>query len=239
MSAEPITIKGIRQGLLVTLGDEDWANRDWSAELLTLDVRLGASPSFFRGGRVALDVGARGLSCSEIEDARALLTRHKVELWAVVSTNPATEAAAQELGLVIELGLPRPRDPESAPEGDEEALPVAEGLVVRRTLRSGQSLRHPGHIVVIGDVNPGAEVVAGGDIVVWGRVRGLVHAGALGDEGAVICALDLAPTQLRIAGTIARSPEERRRKPVPEIATAREGQIVAVPWHAGSSGQGG
>jgi septum site-determining protein MinC len=90
--------------------------------------------------------------------------------------------------------------------------------------------------VVIGDVNPGAEVIAGGDIVVWGRVRGLVHAGALGDEGAVICALDLAPTQLRIAGTIARSPEERRRKPVPEIATAQEGHIVAVPWHAGSSG---
>jgi septum site-determining protein MinC len=236
VSAEPITIKGIRQGLLVTLGDEDWANRDWSAELLALDARLGASPSFFRGGRVALDVGARELNCSEIEDARALLARHRVELWAVVSANPVTEAAAQELGLVIELGLPRPRDPESVPEGDEEALPVAEGLVVRRTLRSGQSLRHPGHIVVIGDVNPGAEVIAGGDIVVWGRVRGLVHAGALGDEGAVICALDLAPTQLRIAGTIARSPEERRRKPVPEIATAREGQIVAVPWHASSSG---
>jgi len=239
VSPEPITIKGIRQGLLVTLGDEDWANQNWSAELLALDVRLDASPSFFRGGRVALDVGARELSCSEVEDARALLARHRVELWAVVSTNPVTEAAAQELGLVIELGLPRPRDAESAPGGDEEAIPVAEGLVVRRTLRSGQSLRHPGHIVVIGDVNPGAEVIAGGDIVVWGRVRGLVHAGALGDEGAVICALDLAPTQLRIAGTIARSPEERRRKPVPEIATAREGQIVAVPWHAGSSGQGG
>jgi septum site-determining protein MinC len=106
-------------------------------------------------------------------------------------------------------------------------------LVVRRTLRSGQSLRHPGHIVVIGDVNPGAEVVAGGDIVVWGRVRGMVHAGALGDEGAVICALDMAPTQLRIAGRIARSPEERRRKPVPEVASVHDGQIVAIPWHSG------
>jgi septum site-determining protein MinC len=239
VSPEPITIKGIRQGLLVTLGDEDWANRTWGAELRALEARLGASPAFFRGGRVALDVGGRGLSRSELEGARALLDRHQVELWAVVSSDPATEAAAQELGLVIELGLPEPRRPESVPEGGEEAVPVAEGLVVRRTLRSGQSLRHPGHIVVIGDVNPGAEVVAGGDIVVWGRVRGLVHAGALGDEGAVICALDLAPMQLRIAGTIARSPEERRRKPVPEMATAHEGQIVAVPWDAGSSGRGG
>jgi septum site-determining protein MinC len=229
VSPEPITIKGIRQGLLVTLGDGSW-----SAEVRALEERLGASPSFFRGGRVALDVGGRELSRSEIEDAQVLLARHQVELWAVVGTNPATEAAAQELGLVIELGLAAPRGPEPASETDAE--PMVEGLVVRRTLRSGQSLRHPGHIVVIGDVNPGAEVIAGGDIVVWGRVRGLVHAGALGEEGAVICALDLAPTQLRIAGTIARSPEERRRKPVPEIATAREGQIVAVPWHAGSSG---
>jgi septum site-determining protein MinC len=84
--------------------------------------------------------------------------------------------------------------------------------------------------VIIGDVNPGAEVVAGGDIVVWGKVRGLTHAGALGDDNAVICALDLAPTQLRIGGHIARSPEERQGRPVPEKASVRDGQIVAVPW---------
>jgi len=59
----------------------------------------------------------------------------------------------------------------------------------------------------------------------------MVHAGALGDDGAVICALDLAPTQLRIAGHISRTPEEQRRKPVPEMASVRERQIVAVPWY--------
>ena len=226
MDPDTITIKGIRKGLLIALG-----GREWDAELRALEARLDASPSFFRGGRVALDVGARGLSGAELETAQALLTRHDVELWAVVSRSPATEAAAQELGLVIDLGLREARGPEAAPEGGEG--PLVEGLVVRRTLRSGQSLRHPGHIVVIGDVNPGAEVVAGGDIVVWGRVRGVVHAGALGDEDAVICALDMAPTQLRVAGHIARSPEERRRKPVPEMASVRDGQIVAIPWHSG------
>lgn len=229
MSPEPITIKGIRQGLLISLGEGDRANWNWGAELRALEVRLGAHPAFFRGGRVALDIGARELGRSEIEDTRALLARHQVELWALVSTNPVTEAAAQELGLVITLAPPAPGGPEVALAGGEE--PLTEGLVVRRTLRSGQSLRHPGHIVVIGDVNPGAEVVAGGDIIVWGRVRGMVHAGALGNAGAVICALDLAPMQLRIAGHISRSPEEQRRRPVPEMASVREGQIVAVPWH--------
>jgi septum site-determining protein MinC len=104
------------------------------------------------------------------------------------------------------------------------------GLIARRTLRSGQQLRHPGSITIIGDVNPGAEIVAGGDIVVWGKLRGTVHAGAMGNETAVVCALDLAPTQLRIAQYIARSPEGRRRKPAPEVARVRNGKIVAESW---------
>lgn len=228
VNPDTIAIKGIRQGLLITLGEGDW-----SVELSALKARLGASPSFFSGGRVAFDVRSRELGRAEIAEMQALLARHQVELWAVVSTNSITEAAAQGLGLVIDLGPFHPREPEAAPKEGEE--PFAEGLVVRRTLRSGQSLRHPGHVVVIGDCNPGAEIVAGGDIVVWGRVRGVVHAGALGDEEAVICALDLAPTQLRIAGHIARSPEERQRKPVPEVAAVRDGQIVAVPWHGFSA----
>ncbi len=229
MNLEDITIKGIRQGLVIILGE-----RDWHAELRALETRLSTSPAFFRGGRVALDVGTRELSRHEIEEARMLLARHQVDLWAVVTTNSFTEQAAQGLGLVITVDVPQPRVPAATTIAGAVPEPAAEspteGLVVRRTLRSGQSLRHPGHIVVIGDVNPGAEVIAGGDIVVWGKVRGLVHAGALGDEGAVLCALDLAPTQLRIAGHISRSPEERRRKPVPEMAFVRDGQIVAVPW---------
>jgi septum site-determining protein MinC len=232
MALDAITIKGIRQGLLITLGD-----RGWGEELRDLKSRLSASPSFFRGGRVALDVGSLELSYSEIEVVHTLLTRHQVELWALVSSSAATEAAAQEIGLVIDLGPSAPRERKTEPQEDEG--PMTEGMVVRRTLRSGQSLRHPGHIVVIGDVNPGAEIVAGGDIVVWGRVRGVVHAGALGDEGAVICALDLSPMQLRIAGHIARSPEERRRTAVPEMASVRQGQLVAVPWQGTGSSWGG
>jgi len=225
MSTDTVTMKGTRQGLLISLTEGEWSDG-----LLALEAHIDANPAFFRGGRIALDVGTLEVSVAEIKEARAMLAHHEVELWALVGTNPVTEAAAQELGLVIDLGPSRPRAPEAVPRGSEE--PSVEGLMVRRTtLRSGQSLRHPGHIVIIGDVNPGAEVVAGGDIVVWGRVRGLVHAGALGNEDAVICALDLAPTQLRIAGHIARSPDERRRNPVPEMASVRAGQIVAFPWH--------
>ena len=232
MSQGPIVIKGIRQGLLVRLEEGGWG-----AGMLALKSHVGASPDFFADGRVAIDVGERELSRFHIKEAQALLAQYRVELWAVVTTNPATRAAALELGLATELGSPQPPERKSVAEQAPE--PFGEDLVVRRTLRSGQRLRHPGDIVIVGDVNPGAEVVAGGDIVVWGRARGILRAGALGNEDAVICALDLSPLQLRIAGYIALSPEERRSRSMPEQASVRDGQIVAVPWHTRDTGRAG
>jgi septum site-determining protein MinC len=85
-------------------------------------------------------------------------------------------------------------------------------------------------VVVIGDINPGAEIIAKGDIIVWGRLRGVVHAGADGDESAMVCALDLSPTQLRIAGKIAVAPN-RRGKPSPEVVRLVDGQFVAEGWN--------
>lgn len=242
VSVDPkrIVIKGMREGLSVTLPDEG----SWPEALAALEARLTAAPAFFKGGRVALTVGARALNEDDMRQARDLLARHDVTLWAIDGADAGTQRLASQLGLDMPPPPPVPPTPASvearewnvAMEGDQPgpAVPLDEwpdaGLVVRRTLRSGQSLRHPGSIAVIGDVNPGAEVIAGGNIVVWGKLRGTVHAGALGDEGAVVCALDLAPTQLRIGGHITRSPDDRRRKPRPEMARVRDGQIVAEPW---------
>jgi septum site-determining protein MinC len=97
------------------------------------------------------------------------------------------------------------------------------------TLRGGQTLHHAGNIVVVGDVNPGAELVATGDILVFGRLAGIAHAGARGDENARIYALDLAPTQLRIATHIAADERTKPRAAMPEAALVREGQIVVLP----------
>ncbi len=226
-----IIIKGIRDGLSVTLpGDGVWAEA-----LAALEARLTATPAFFKGGRVALIVGRRGLSEADMRQARDLLARHDVTLWTIVGDDDETRRAAARLG----LDTPAPaglRAGDAAGEGEPEpaATPIDEspdaGLVVRRTIRSGQSLRHPGSITVIGDVNPGAEIIAGGDIVVWGKLRGTVHAGALGDERAIVCALDMVPMQLRIGSRITRSPDDRRRKARPEAARVRDGQIVAEPW---------
>ena len=97
------------------------------------------------------------------------------------------------------------------------------------TLRGGQTLHHTGNIVVVGDVNPGAELVATGDILVFGRLAGIAHAGAGGDENARIYAVELVPTQLRIASFIgADEGPKRQGEARPAVAVARNGKIAVL-----------
>jgi septum site-determining protein MinC len=215
----PAAIKGVKDGLLISLDPGDWA--DVAAGLL---ARLDESPDFFKGAQVILQVGARPLNAADLGRLREQLADHQVALRAVLSEAAPTLAAARALGLEVVLSHADEPDREIDPEEPAEAA-----LLLRRTLRSGRAIHHAGHVIVLGDVNAGAEIVAGGDVIVWGRLRGTVHAGAEGHEAAVICALDLAPTQLRIAGHIAIAPASHGL-PQPEIARLRDGHIVAEPW---------
>jgi len=107
--------------------------------------------------------------------------------------------------------------------------PASSMLYHTTTLRGGQTLQHDGHVAIVGDVNPGAELIAAGDVLVFGRLLGIAHAGAGGDEGARIIALDLAATQLRIATYIAAEEEEKPRKtPQPQAAIVRDGRIAIL-----------
>ena len=78
-------------------------------------------------------------------------------------------------------------------------------------MRAGQAVSHEGDLIIIGDVNAGAEVLAEGDITIWGSLRGIAHAGIDGNTKAEIRALRLQPIQIRIASYIARSPDSPER----------------------------
>jgi septum site-determining protein MinC len=218
-----IQIKGLRDGLLVTLGDGDW-----SVLHSSLISHIDEKTEFFKGAKLALDVGNQELHVSEMTDLRDELSDREIILWAVLSNSPTTENTAQMLGLATRLSKLRPETPvQVKPVNSEDSA-----MWVKRTVRSGVRLEYEGNVVVLGDVNPGAEVVAGGSVVVWGRLRGVVHAGATGDMDAVVCALDLSPTQLRIAAEIATTPE-RRSQPIPEMARLKDGHLIAEPWQPG------
>ena len=185
-----VQIKGIRDGLLVSLSDAAWE------ELRTaLMEQIETRQAFFRGARVAIDVGSQIFHVNELSELRDSLSERGINLWAVVSESPTTEKTAQLLGLATRISKPRPQELVHFPAED---LGEKAAMWVGRTLRSGTRIEFPGNIVVLGDVNPGAEVVADGSILVWGRVRGSVYAGAKGDQTAVVYGLDLSAGQIRV-----------------------------------------
>ena len=113
---------------------------------------------------------------------------------------------------------------------ETEKLPT---LYIQRTLRSGQSITADGNIVIIGDVNPGSEIKAKGDITVWGVLGGIAHAGAAGNKYAKIRALKMHAIQLRIADVFARRPDsinipyiQKTSEFTPEEARVKNKQIV-------------
>jgi septum site-determining protein MinC len=97
--------------------------------------------------------------------------------------------------------------------------------VVNKTLRGGQRVEYDGDVLIIGDVNPDAYVIASGNIIIMGTARGIVHAGASGDETAIVMALKLRPQQLRIGSFFTRSPDNTELPEYPEKAFVREHQI--------------
>ena len=105
-------------------------------------------------------------------------------------------------------------------------------LSLQRTLRSGTVVRFDGDVTLFGDVNPGAQIVATGSIVVLGALKGMAWAGATGDENALILALDFLPTQLRIGRKIAITPDRAPSDPtgIPEMASVLGDQIVIEPY---------
>jgi len=231
MADRQVVVRGTSDGLIIEIGPGDWENA-----LRELDQRLSHSASFFRGGRVALRVGPRILNRDEIESLGGAIERWDVSLWGVESDSLETRAAAASLGLETQLlhGRPILAPAEESPAAG--SVVSTEGLAIRRTLRSGASLAHRGHILVVGDVNPGAEVIAGGNIVVWGKLRGLAHAGADGDETAIVCALRFMPSQLRIGSVISEHPHPQRPlQALPHMAHVIEGEIALEPWSDSST----
>jgi septum site-determining protein MinC len=222
MHDEMIAIKGNKDGLLISLNPTE----EWLAVTGSLAARIDEKSSFFAGALITVDLADRPVPKHDLIGLKALLERRGLTLSKVISDSTTTIEAAEALDL---------RGSPSMETGDD-MLPINPeeegfaGVLIKRTLRSGRIVHSQGHVVVYGDVNPGAEIIAGGDIFVWGKLRGNVHAGANGDEVAVVCALDMTPTQLRIAGYISTSPIDKQRTVQPEIALIRENQIVVEAW---------
>lgn len=216
-----ITIKGAKDGLQVQIDQ----TADWDAILSALRTQFehGGS-SFFAGARLTLDIGNRRVDEQQLADVLQLMEHYGMRPGSLLTTEGDSRAVARAAGLVTRAASRQNNNTRN--EHDAE-----DGMLLVRTVRSGQVIRYHGNVTLIGDVNPGAEVIAGGSVVVWGRLRGMVHAGALGRAEALICALELRPTQLRIASLIARTPDDGASS-VPEVARVQGDHIIVEVWEA-------
>jgi septum site-determining protein MinC len=180
-----------------------------------------------RGGVVlAVDAAFVGADVRAALAPHAGVLRGKVILEIVDKIPFETLAELQRAVAALGGSVLDVRPPASAVTARQETV------IVPRTVRSGGRVVSSGSLVVLGDVNPGAELIADGDVIVTGQLRGLAHAGAGGNERAVIYADQILANQLRIAGALALAEEgvERELRRTPEYASLRGGAIEVRPW---------
>ncbi|WP_123041291.1 septum site-determining protein MinC [Cohnella candidum] len=194
-----ITIKGVKEGLVFLLDDQS----PFEQLLEELEAKLDKHEQQFTGPivHVFLKLGSRQLGEEDKEKLRSALKRQGNLLVQSIESDPV------------------PPDPD---EADRPVLHTMTGIV-----RSGQTVEYEGHLLLMGDVNPGGTLRCTGDIYVLGALRGTAHAGSEGNENAIIAASLMKPTQLRIADVISRPPDEwTSSEPWMEYAFLRDGAMA-------------
>jgi septum site-determining protein MinC len=221
-----VVFKGVGQGVHVILD----AHASFGEIERELEEHLDRSGKFFTGAAVTLIVGTRKLRDDHLQRIRQVLATHNISIGEIRASVGDSHPA---------LPPPLPPPPVHSPAAatsmptrretlpEDGRMPRNNALLIKGPLRSGQRLYAEDNLVVFGDVNPGAELIAGGNIVVMGVLRGVAHAGVPDNSTAIITALSLRPTQLRIGHFISRSPElQEKHDAGPEIARVDAEQIV-------------
>ncbi|MDO9546933.1 MAG: septum site-determining protein MinC [Pelolinea sp.] len=183
-------IKGFKEGLLITLDDKKWTKVQ--SQLLS---QIDEKAQFFNGAKIAIEIGERSLRAAELARLRDELFDRGVKLFAILSNSQVTNVNAETLGFETRKSVLK-----DSPSAFKDAILDGEpGLFIKKTIRSGTSIKYTGNVFIDGDVNPGGEIISTGSVIIWGKLRGSVHAGVEGSEKEVVCAIELDPINLRIA----------------------------------------
>lgn len=164
------------------------------------------------GTKAHLQSYDRLLDTRQISELKEILEQIGLTLDLIITRRRQTAVAASSAGYSVQQ--------ETLSNSDETSIiqDLAEPLYLKNTIRSGVEICHPSSVIVLGDVNPGATILASGDVFIWGTLRGIAHAGYLGNRKGLIMALKLEPTQLRIADLVARVPDNPPTNQMAEVA---------------------
>ena len=165
------------------------------------------------------------ISCTELKKIKSLLQDSNINLNFLVTNSRETNLSSKHLKIKTDF---------NSYENIKYKLNSHYAIksidqTHRGIIRSGEKISSNGNLIIIGDVNPGAQISARRNIYVWGKLCGIAFAGANGDENCFISSLYLNPLQLRINKTVATGPKEKPNDHYPEIATLEKGEIVIKP----------
>jgi septum site-determining protein MinC len=189
----------------------------WNDLWEQLQQRLQGGKRFWQPlAAVHLVAQDRLLDARQLQSIAEALSDVSLQLRLIETSRRQTAVAAATAGYsIVQQSTIAPLTP---PPIEAQTTILAEPMYLQITVRSGMDIRHEGSIIIMGDVNPGGEIYAAGDIIVWGRLRGIAHAGYPNNPQCLIMALQMEPTQLRIADRVARAPETPPPQFEPEIA---------------------
>lgn len=234
-----VVLKGVKDGLLIILPDDI----PWNETVNDLAEILDKDKSFWIGASTSVEVGKHSLDETQIKRLSDMLVkRYNLLLAGVYSEDEKTIESSHKNELKTgDLYTSLAKNIHSHQKEEEIKQPVqtdsaeivqntvvGNAMYLKQTVRSGQSVRFDGNVIIYGDTNPGSEIIASGDIVILGTLRGIAHAGARGDESCQIIATNLKASQLRIASCIGMSGDDDNKSLSyngPEYACIVDGKI--------------
>lgn len=213
--------KGINDGILVRFHSTDWNNQH--EELLR---EIGSREEFFRGAKMTLDLGSLHIRSTDLGKLRDELSSSGLSLRSIISLSQVTRESAMLLGIDQASSL---SSLQSFDLRSKDSAPGEPSTYVERDVHRGEIIESSHHVIIVGDVHAGAEVISAGNIIAWGKIQGAVHAGSTLDVSAFICALHLAPTYIQIADVFS-TPTTRKAIHKPEMAFIQNGKIITIDW---------
>lgn len=204
MDKDIVLFKGIKEGIVILL------KKDIEIDLIEKELKskIFAAKDFFEGSQTKIMFSGRQLSDEEFGRLKKI----------IISEMNIKE---EMITIYIEGGDSKQKKLSSSKKRILKSDNVKEmnTRYYRGTLRSGQSIVFEGSVVIVGDVNPGAQISAGGNIIILGSLKGIAHAG-IKDESAFVAALNMDTVQIRIAKIIGRAPDvkDKNDQKVPKMA---------------------
>lgn len=227
MGQNSVIFKGKKGGIFIILDDKITFN-----ELRTIfEEKILQAGNFFKGANLSITFKGRNLEESEeMELLNIISEKSGLNISFVHDKDENTFLVKQQkLSKIDNINILLDKNGDKAEKFNAKAIFSAFENITsfhKGSVRSGQSLKFKGSIIVIGDVNPGGEVIAEGNVIILGSVKGLVHAGCIGYSDCFVIGLDLRPTQLRIADIVTYFPQkDKMAKTFPECAFAKNGEI--------------